>query len=488
MWLLPVPDQLEVLILGALATLVVGSLSGTVWSRYASSVSATASFAASFYITLVQFLNGYRATFGPDGGLFGSVIVIDQLSNFISLVVLAIFVFASVYSAGYIGERHAEYFSLLLVLAVGMLGVFYAGDAISFFIYWEVMSLGSYLLVAFNYREWEAVEASLKYLIMSSTGSAALLFGISLLYGLSGDLTFAGMRSVLATGAVSRETWSVTAFAFVIGGLAVNAAVAPFHFWLPDAHPAAPSPVSALLSGVVIKAGVYGMLRLLLNVFPLEHYGWQLGLLMLGLVTMTVGNLMAALQDDIKRLLAFSSVANIGYIVFGISLSNQLGLVGSILHVLNHAVAKALLFLSAGSFIHTFHTRSLDGLSGVGKSLPVTGITYTIGALSLAGIPGLNAFVSEYIIIAGALASPFWPFAVVMVLNVLIGAVYHLRVIQTIFLKTPQGANPDTAREPGFSMVLPMVILAVAAIVIGIYPSPFLAAAEAALRAVPLVR
>jgi Formate hydrogenlyase subunit 3/Multisubunit Na+/H+ antiporter, MnhD subunit len=350
------------------------------------------------------------------------------------------------------------------------------------------MSLGSYLLVAFNYREWEAVEASLKYLIMSSTGSAALLFGISLLYGLSGDLTFAGMRSVLASEVASKETWSVAAFAFVIGGLAVNAAVAPFHFWLPDAHPAAPSPVSALLSGVVIKTGVYGMLRLLLNVFPLEQYGWQLGLLMLGVVTMTVGNLMAALQDDIKRLLAFSSVANIGYIVFGISLGNQLGLVGSVLHVLNHAVAKALLFLSAGSFIHTFHTRSLEELSGAGKHLPVTGITYTVGALSLAGVPGLNAFVSEYIVIAGALASPFWPFAVVMVLNVLIGAMYHLRVIQTIFLKPPQRANPEAAKEPGFSMLLPMVLLAVAAIVIGIYPSPFLAAAEAALRSIPLVR
>jgi proton-translocating NADH-quinone oxidoreductase chain N len=482
MWLLPLPDQLEALIFGALATLIIGSVSGRVWSRYTSSVTSTVAFIASFYITLVQFLNGYSASFGPKAGIPGSVVVIDQLSNFISLVVLAIFVFSSIYSAGYIGERHTEYFSLLLVLAIGMLGVFYAGDAISFFIYWEVMSLGSYLLVAFNYREWEAVEASLKYLIMSSTGSAALLFGISLLYGLSGDLTFAGMRSVLSSGAASRETWSVAAFAFIVGGLAVNAAVAPFHFWLPDAHPAAPSPVSALLSGVVIKTGVYGMLRLLLNVFPLEQYGWQMGVLMLGIVTMTVGNLMAALQDDIKRLLAFSSIANIGYIVFGISL------VGSILHVLNHAVAKALLFLSAGSFIHMFHTRSLEELSGAGKSLPVTGITYTVGALSLAGVPGLNAFVSEYIIIAGALASPFWPFAVVMVLNVLIGAMYHLRVIQTIFLKPPQKANPSTAREPGFSMLLPMVLLAVAAIVIGIYPSPFLAAAEAALRAIPLVR
>jgi proton-translocating NADH-quinone oxidoreductase chain N len=482
------PDQLEVLIFGALATLIVGSVSGRVWSRYTSSVTSTVAFIASFYITLVQFLNGYSASFGPKAGLPGSVVVIDQLSNFISLVVLAIFVFSSIYSAGYIGERHTEYYSLLLVLAIGMLGVFYAGDAISFFVYWEVMSLGSYLLVAFNYREWEAVEASLKYLIMSSTGSAALLFGISLLYGLSGDLTFAGMRSVLASGAASRETWSVAAFAFVIGGLAVNAAVAPFHFWLPDAHPAAPSPVSALLSGVVIKTGVYVMLRLLLNVFPLEQYGWQMGLLMLGIVTMTVGNLMAALQDDIKRLLAFSSVANIGYIVFGISLGNQLGLVGSVLHVLNHAVAKALLFLSVGSFIHKFHTRSLEELSGAGKHLPVTGITYTVGALSLAGIPGLNAFVSEYIIIAGALASPFWPFAVVMVLNVLIGAMYHLRVIQIIFLKPPQKANPKAAKEPGFSMLLPMVLLAVAAIVIGIYPSPFLTAAEEALKSIPLLR
>lgn len=485
MWLLPLPDQLEVLLYAAFAVPIIGAVLGREGARLGGCVASSAAFAASFYITLAQFNAGITASISVAPSPATSVILLDRFSNFVALVVLGVSLLSSVYAVSYVAERHTEFYTLVILLAMGMLGVFYAGDVIAFFVFWEVMSVASYLLVAFNYREWEAVEASLKYLIMSSTGSAALLFGISLLYGLTGELTFAGLRASLASGPVATETWTVIAAALVLTGLGVNVAMAPFHFWLPDAHPAAPSPVSALLSGVVIKTGVYALLRLLLNVFPTETYGWQLGLLLLSLVTMTVGNLMAALQEDIKRLLAFSSIANIGYIVFGISLGNQLGAVGALLHLLNHAIAKALLFLAAGSFIHALHTRNLDELAGAGKQMPLSGVTYTVGALSLAGMPGLNAFVSEYVIIAAAFQTPFWPFAVVMILNVLIGAMYHMRVVQTLFLKGPSSGH-GSVRESAFPMLLALIVLAVAAIVIGVYPAPFLGAAQEAVQFVRL--
>ncbi|MCS7117895.1 MAG: hypothetical protein NZ957_03815 [Thaumarchaeota archaeon] len=485
MWLLPLPDQIEVLLYAAFIVPIIGAAIGKEGARVGGCVASSVAFAASFYITFAQFSVGLTASISVAQPPDTSIIVLDRFSNFVSLVVLGISLLATIYAVSYVRERHTEFYTLVLLLAMGMLGVFYAGDVIAFFVFWEVMSVASYLLVAFNYREWEAVEASLKYLIMSSTGSAALLFGISLLYGLTGELTFTGLRSALTSGPIVSETWTIISVALVLAGLGVNVALAPFHFWLPDAHPAAPSPVSALLSGVVIKTGVYAMLRLLLNIFPTEAYGWQLGVLLLSLVTMSVGNLMAALQEDIKRLLAFSSIANIGYIAFGMSIGNELGAVGALLHLLNHAVAKALLFLAAGSFIHTFHTRNLDELAGAGKLMPLSGVTYTVGALSLAGMPGLNAFVSEYVIIAAAFQSPFWPFAIVMIVNVLIGAMYHMRVVQTLFLKSP--SNGRTAvREAAFPMLLALIALTAAAIIIGILPAPFLGAAQEAIQFVRL--
>lgn len=404
----------------------------------------------------------------------GSTLLIDQLSSYLSTITLGIITLAAIYSIGYVHERISEYFVLLLLLAVGMVGVFSSGDLITFFIFWEVMGISSYLLVAFDYRRWESIEASLKYLIMSSTGSAAILFGMSLIYGLVGDLSFNSVANVLSMPTVAREFWSVAAMVLVIGGLGVNAAMAPFHSWLPDAHPAAPSPVSAILSGVVIKTGIFAMFRFLSLFFPYDFYGWNVGLLYLSLLTMTLGNLLAAMQEDIKRLLAFSSIANIGYITFAISLGTELGTSGGLLHVLNHAISKALLFLAAGSFIHVLEARELSKLSGIGRRMPFSGIAYAVGAFSLAGMPGLNAFVSEYTILYAAIQAGIYVPAAIMILNVLIGAMYHVRVIQIIFSKE-EADGVARAREVGAPMLIPLGILVALSVAIGIYPSPFLA-------------
>jgi len=429
------------------------------------------------YFAITQMLDatfqGSTLTFTSTPRETASVIFIDKLSAYVTFIFVLVGLASAIFSIGYIKERKAEYYPLLLTMITGMVGVASSGDFVTFFIFWEVMSISAYVLVAFRYKSWEAIEASLKYLIISSAGTAAILFALSLMYGIAGTLNMNALSKVFGLQDMAGELWSYVILALLLGGLGVNAAMVPFHSWLPDAHPAAPSPISAMLSGVVIKTGIYAMFRVLTVIFPSSIYNWGMILALYAAVTMTVGNLMAMLQEDIKRLLAFSSIAHIGYIVLGISLATVDGLAGSLLHVLNHATMKGLLFLSAGAFIHAVGTRNLDELSGIGRKMPISGITFAIGAFSLAGIPGLSAFVSEFQIITASVEAGMLPFTVIMILNVLIGVAYYLRLVQIIFLK-PLTPVSEKAHEVGPPMLVPVIALACLGIFIGAYPSPFL--------------
>ncbi|MCS6783893.1 MAG: NADH-quinone oxidoreductase subunit M [Candidatus Caldarchaeum sp.] len=444
-------------------------------------VFSAVAFAAATVVALQQALEVFSGkTFVVSYGPYASVILVDKLAIFLAVVFVFVGLLSSLFSIGYLEERKPEFYPLLFALITGMVGVVFSGDLFTFFVFWELMSVSSYLLVAFRYKSWEAVEASLKYLIMSAAGAAAILFGMSLVYGLAGNLEFAKLGTILANAAVAGEPWAYLAIAFLVTGFGVNAAMAPFHSWLPDAHPAAPSPISAMLSGVVIKTGVYAMIRILLGVFPPSFYDWQLSLALFAVITMTIGNFLALLQEDIKRLLAFSSIAHIGYIVFGLSIATLTGVAGGIFHVLNHALMKALLFLGAGAFIHAAETRNIDQLAGIGKKLPFAATCFGIGAFSLAGIPGLNVFWSEFTIVTAAFASGgIYPLlAAVMVFNILLSVAYYVRLVQSIFLKEP---SPELhiVKPVTWSMSVPLIVLAASAIIIGVYPSPFLETALA---------
>ncbi len=435
---------------------------------------ALLAFGVSFATALLQAQSVFDGNpITVDLGPYSSIIYVDQLSSFLALIFIGVGFLSSIFSIGYIEERKPEFYPLLLAMVTGMVGVVFSGDLFTFFVFWEMMSIASYLLVAFRYHSWEAVEASLKYLIMSAAGASAILFGMSLLYGMAGTLEISRLAAVLGTAAAAGETWSYLAIAFLVTGFGVNAAMVPFHSWLPDAHPAAPSSISAMLSGVVIKTGIYAMLRVVLGVFPPSLYDWRLGLAVFALLTMTVGNLLALMQEDIKRLLAFSSIAHIGYIVFGLSIANVTGVAGSIFHVLNHALMKALLFLGAGVFIHATATRNIDQLAGIGKKLPFSSTCFAIGAFALAGMPGLNVFWSEVTIITAALAAGqiFTFLAVAMVINILVGVAYYMRLVTSIFFKEPL---LEKVRPEGVSMRVPLLILVALSILIGIYPTPFL--------------
>lgn len=417
-----------------------------------------------------------------------SLFEIDTLGIFMATLFLFIGLLTSVYSVKYMERdtRLAEYYILLMLMVAGMLGVVFAGDFFTFFIFWEIMCLSSYVLVAFRKERWEPVEAGFKYLIMSASGSAMVLFAMSLLYGMAGTLNFAYVR--LALSKPQLGGWALMAMVLVIVGFGIKAAMAPLHTWLPDAHPAAPSSISAMLSGVVIKAGAYALMRSLIMIFAPEAYSWQIVLAILAVITMTVGNLMALLQTDLKRLLAFSSVAQMGYVIFGISIATYYGITGSLFHIMNHAIMKSLLFLCSGAFLYAVDSRNLDELAGIGKKMRITGVMFTIGCLSIAGIPPLNGFQSELMILLsgiglGGKGAIWYVLSAIMLVNLLFSVAYYLRLIQTLTLREPSTTSVN-AREAPIGMLLPMGILTVLCIVIGIYPDPFISFSSNAAKAI----
>jgi len=437
---------------------------------------------ASKSVVVIMFLKSYAP---PLGACFE----IDMLSVFVASLIMGLGIAACLYSIRYMEHDTGLvlYYVLLLGLLAGMVGVVFAGDLFTLFIFWELMCLTSYCLVAYRKERWAPVEAGFKFLIMSSFGNVTVLFAMSLLYGMTGTLNLAFLASSLQN--VTNSVWILLAMIMVVVGFGVEAALVPLHFWLPDAHPEAPSPVSALLSGVVIKTGAYALLRILFLVFPSVQMSWQLMLAIAAVVTMTVGNLMALLQEDLKRLLAYSSVAQMGYVIFG--LTTVYGITASLFHVMNHAIMKGLLFLCAGCYVHMAGTRDINELSGVWKRMPVTTVTFTIGAFAIAGMPPLNGFLSEFMLImAGIKAgtevarSYMNVFAAIMLLNVLFSVAYYLRLVQTFVLKKESPTVVEKAREAPISMLLPLCVLALLCILIGVYPYPFLSFAERAANAV----
>ena len=381
---------------------------------------------ASKSVVVITFLERYAP---PLGACFE----IDMLSVYMASLILGLAIAACLYSIRYMEHDTGLvlYYVLLLGLVAGMVGVVFAGDLFTLFIFWELMCLASYCLVAYRKERWAPVEAGFKFLVMSSFGNVTVLFAMSLLYGMTGTLNLAFLASSLKNAASS--VWILLAMIMIIIGFGVEAAIVPLHFWLPDAHPEAPSPVSALLSGVVIKTGGYALLRTLFLVFPSVQTSWQLMLAIAAVVTMTVGNLMALLQEDLKRLLAYSSVAQMGYVIFG--LTSAYGITASLFHVMNHAIMKGLLFFCAGCYVHVTGTRDVNELSGVWKRMPLTTIAFAIGAFAIAGMPPLNGFLSELMLIMAGIRAGTVPaqsymnlFAAIMILNVLFSVAYYLRL------------------------------------------------------------
>lgn len=328
-------------------------------------------------------------------------LVLDPLAGFMLIIIHVIAFFALIFSISYI--RHIskswKYYSLFMLLITGMNGVVITGDLFNLFVFMEIALFAAYALVAYGNKA-EEFEASFKYAVMGSISSTMILVGIGFIYSMTSTLTMAKISENLATQPANVINWVSMIF---IVGFGLKAAVMPFHAWLPDAHSSAPAPISSMLSGVLIKAlGIYVLIRLVYNVFGFSYLYSKI-FLALGAISIISASLLAISQWDMKRLLAYSSISHIGFILIALGIGSKLAIFGALFHILNHAIFKSLLFLNAGSVEMGLGTRDLHKMGKLGKVLPVTTSTAMIGTLSVTGMPPFNGFFSKLIIIMAAI-------------------------------------------------------------------------------------
>jgi len=404
---------------------------------------------------------------------------VDMLSVYMAFSIAFLGVLVSIYSISYMEQedRLTEFYTLIIFMMAGMFGIVMSGDLFTLFIFWELMGLSSYVLVSFLKHNWGPVEAGFKYLLMSATAGAFLLMSIALLYGMTGTLNFASLASTMRGTPLT--AWSVAVFSTIIIGFGVKSAIVPLHTWLPDAHPEAPSPISALLSGIVIETGLYAMTRVLYIIFDPSILLFPLAAL--AVITMTLGNMMALRQNDLKRLLAYSSIAQIGYMLIGVSTGLSYGLLGTFLHVFNHSLMKGMAFLAVGSIVHTTGTRDINELQGIGKIMPWTTIAVIVSFLGLGGVPGTNGFISKFILFSASIGAGVPILALFGVLNSALSMAYYLRVI--IIMLNNEVAEGLEAKEAPMLMLGVTLFMALLIVIFGLYPNPIIGIASDASTA-----
>ena len=396
----------------------------------------------------------------------GIALVLDGLTVFMLVTVNLMAFFIAIYSINYM-ERFTskwKFYTLFLLMVAGMNGVVITGDMFNLFVFLEIASVASYALVAFGTERHE-LEAAFKYTVMSTVGSLFVLLGIVFLYSYTSTLNMADMANILAQKSASNITIMVSVL--FIMGFGLKAALVPFHAWLPDAHPSAPAPISAMLSGILIKSlGVYTLCRVFYNIFGINS-SLSLILMVLGTLSMVIGVFLAIGQWDFKRLLAYHSISQIGYVILGIGLGTPLGMIGGLFHLFNHSVFKSLLFLNSGAVEYATGTRDLQKMGGLMTKMPITGATSLVASMSIAGIPPFNGFWSKLIIIIACVQANRLGYAFWAVLASILTLASFMKVMKYAFFGKLKEKWNKVEEVPVF-MKLAMVILALICVVGGV--------------------
>ncbi len=421
------------------------------------------SFFSICHLFLIQDITVLR--FGGWPPPFGIVWVLDKLNLFFGIIVTGVSSLVALYSVKYIRERENRFYTLLCLLTVGLLGVSLTGDIFNMYVFFEILSVSSYALVAF-FLNRKAVEGAFKYLVIGSMTSSFIILGIAMLYGLTGTLNFADLISK-----VSHSPAYMISLGLLIAGFALKASIIPFHAWKPDAIEVTPAPIGAVFTSVTTAIGVYGIFRILF-IFNLVQLNWVL--ISFGVITMVVGAFLALVQTNAKRMLAYSGISQIGYVVMVMGFGTFLGLTSGLYHILNNAIFKTLLFMGVGIGIYLTGKENLDGM-GV-KNTPLL-ICMGIGLLSLSGIPPMNGFVSKFLILMAS-----WEVSPVLtVFAILASAItlaYSFKMFSAMFLTT----NRIEVKVPKI-LFAPVVVLTVLCVVMGIFPQIGLNLVEPAVNA-----
>ena len=412
---------------------------------------------------------------------------IDLANAFVLLIVAAIGAVVMPFARASVAEeipaeRGYLFYALYLLCLTGLLGIAITGDAFNVFVFLEISSLSSYVLISLG-RDRRALTAAFQYLILGTIGATFYLIGVGLLYAMTGTLNMADLAQRIP--AVADTDTVRAAFAFMVIGVGLKAAVFPLHMWLPNAYCYAPSVVTAFLAATATKVSIYLLLRILFTLFGSDFAFGEIKigtvLLPLAVLGMLIASAVAIFQDNVKRLLAYSSVAQIGYMMLGISLGTATGVTGAIVHLFNHAVIKGGLFLALGCVLLRLGSVRLNDMAGLGRSMPWTMAAFVLGGLSLIGVPLTTGFISKWILLQAALERGFWFFALFIVFTSMLAIAYVWRVVEAAYFRDPPAGGTAAAEAP-LAMLVPTWILVLANIYFGIDTSLTVDVAERAAR------
>lgn len=419
------------------------------------------SLALLFLIAPAIFSGGtFSYSVGGWKGPLGIALYMDGLAWSISLIGTIIALLALVYAGG---ERdyHPRFYFFFLLLLVGMQGVILTDDIFNMFVFFEILSISTYVLIAY-FQTARAIRASFNYLLLSSLGIAFFLLGIGLIYQAGGVLSLEGMREVAIHLQKNSPSMFNLAVVCLVVGIGIKAAFIPLHTWLPNAHAYAPTPVSALLSAVMIKVSFLAIWRII-GIFQAPAF--QYLLIWVGAFTAFLAVIWALAQTDIKKIIAYSSISQMGFIVASFGVASSLSLTASFFHIINHSLFKSLLFLSAGLVIYSTGIRDVSKLSGLGRKMPLGFFAFLVGSLSISGIPPFNGFASKSLI---SLSLKNYPLAAFLILLASIGTVASFSKLMRIFVGSSTG---DRIKKTPVSMTLPLLILCAFSLALGILPS-----------------
>ena len=405
---------------------------------------------------------------------FGIEYRLDAVNCFVLLVISAIAAVVTPYMRQSVAReiaatRHNLFYAVYLLALTGLLGITATGDAFNIYVFMEISSLASYVLIALGPSR-RARTAAFQYLIMGTIGATFLLIGIGLLYMMTGTLNLADLSERIQEVPDMRPVYA--AFAFITIGVLIKLALFPLHIWLPNAYTQAPSAVSAFLAASATKVGAYVLLRFVFTLFGLEFSFGQMPLMEilmpLSLIAILVGSGVAIFQKDLKRLFAYSSIGQIGYLALGISFASASGLTGAIIHIFNHAMIKGGIFLALGCIMFRAGSVDISALYGLGRRMPFTIAALIIGGLGLIGVPLTSGFVSKWYLVQAAIEADLWPVAVLTLIGSLLALVYVGRVIEAAFFR-PAPTDTPAIKDAPLHMLIPTWILIAASVYFGIH-------------------
>lgn len=409
-------------------------------------------------------LGGWAAPWGIE-------LRIDVINAYVLLLVALIGAIVLLYAPASIdaeipSEHHYLFYTAYLLSFTGLLGITATGDAFNLFVFLEISSISSYALISLG-RDRRALMASYQYLIMGTIGATFILIGVGLLYMMTGTLNMADLSVRL--GPVLHTRTTLVAFAFLGVGMSLKLALFPLHAWLPNAYCFAPSVVTAFLAATATKVSIYVFLRFVFTIFGADFSFAQMHLqaiiVPLALIAIFITSTVAIFQTNIKRMLAYSSLAQIGYIMLGIGLVSETGLTAAIVHLFNHALMKGALFLALGGVALRLGSVELQDMRGLGKRMPVTSFAFVLGGLSLIGVPLTVGFISKWYLVLAALEQSWWPLAALVLLGSLLAFIYIWRIVEVIYFQPPPTDAPSG--EAPLSMQIPMWLLLAAVIYFG---------------------